>query len=61
MSYIIGQTIGLDLRGQQSLLEKTDPLARVKLLTRVLKQHDKVHAIARGLFEGESEFDPTVN
>jgi Lon protease-like protein len=61
LSYVIGQTIGLDLRSQQELLEKTDPLARVKLLTVVLQRHDVVHGLARDLFEGPKEFDPTMN
>jgi len=61
LSYVIGQTIGLDIRSQQELLEKTDPLARVKLLTVVLRRHDVVHGLARNLFEGTREFDPTMN
>ncbi|MCB2213247.1 LON peptidase substrate-binding domain-containing protein [bacterium] len=61
LSYIIGQTIGLDLRRQQELLEKTEPMARVKLLTAILHRHDVVYGLARRLFEGQEEFDPTMN
>lgn len=61
LSYVIGQTIGMDVRSQQELLEKTDPVARVQLLTVILHRHDVVHGLARNLFEGAREFDPTMN
>ena len=47
LSYVIAQTIGLDIRDQQELLEKTDSVARVKLLTGVLHRHDVVRSEER--------------
>ncbi|MBS1261499.1 MAG: Lon protease 2 [Calditrichaeota bacterium] len=61
LSYLIGQTIGLDAKAQQELLEKTTPFSRVRLLTSVLLRHEAVHEIARDLFEGREGFDPTLN
>lgn len=60
ISYVIGQTIGLDTARQQELLAVTSPSARIELLTDELKRHDTVHKLARNLFE-ESDFDPGVN
>jgi len=60
ISYIIGQTIGLDINRQQELLEVTDPGKRIELLTGELKRQDRVHKLARQLFEGE-DFDPSLN
>ncbi len=60
ISYIIGQTIGLDSDRQQELLEVTSPGERIRLLTGELLRQDTVHKLARRLFEGE-DFDPTVN
>lgn len=60
LSYIIGQTIGLDNRHQVDLLSQTTPNGRVGMLTVELRRQDKVHRLARDLFEGE-DFDPTLN
>jgi ATP-dependent Lon protease len=60
ISYVIGQTIGMDSNRQQALLSVTEPKRRIELLTGELKRHDTVHRLARGLFE-EDDFDPTVN
>ncbi|MFH0882515.1 MAG: LON peptidase substrate-binding domain-containing protein, partial [bacterium] len=60
LSYIIGQTIGLDSGRQQELLEVVSPGERVRLLTGELLRQDTVHHLARKLFEG-SDFDPGVN
>jgi Lon protease-like protein len=60
LSYIIGQTIGLDSGRQQELLEVVSPGERVRLLTGELLRQDTVHQLARKLFEG-SDFDPGVN
>ncbi len=60
LSYIIGQTIGLDINGQLELLAKTSANERVGLLLANLHQQDQMHALARKLFE-ESDFDPTSN
>lgn len=60
LSYIIGQTIGLDSGRQQELLEVVSPGERVKLLTGELLRQDTVHQLARKLFEG-SDFDPGLN
>ena len=61
LSYIIGQTIGMDNRMQQELLEKTNPLARMRLLKAVLARHNTIHSLARELFEHPSGFDPMQN
>lgn len=60
VSYVIGQTIGLDNESQQSLLQQRSPRERIKLLLHELKRYDLLHERARMLFE-QSGFDPSVN
>ncbi len=60
LSYIIGQTIGLDTESQIDLLSEVTGLGRVTQLAGELRRHQQVHRIARRLFENDS-FDPTMN
>lgn len=60
ISYVIGQTIGLDTSGQLDLLAERSPQARIRKLTEELKRHEVIHHVARDLFEGD-DFDPTLN
>ncbi|MBD3166795.1 hypothetical protein GF324_09365 [bacterium] len=60
LSYVIGQTIGLDAEAQRRLLAQTDPAGRVLYLLNELRRQDQVHDLARQLFEKE-DFDPQVN
>ncbi len=60
ISYIIGQTIGLNQIQQRDLLAETNPIVRVGLLTTELKRHHQIHVVARNLYE-KSDYDPTLN
>ncbi|MCB2200781.1 LON peptidase substrate-binding domain-containing protein [bacterium] len=60
VSYVIGQTIGLDNESQRSLLQQRSPKERIKLLLHELKRYDLLHERARQLFEN-SDFDPSAN
>ncbi len=60
ISYIIGQTIGMDAHRQTELLAVTSPEERVQRLTGELQRLRHVHQIARNLFEGD-DFDPSMN
>jgi len=60
LSYVIGQTIGLDPISQQDLLSQTTPSHRIKLLTDELHRHQQIHSIAREIFE-KTDFDPLSN
>jgi len=60
LSYVIGQTIGLDPPGQQDLLSETSPALRIKLLTEELSRHQSLYKVAKDVFEG-TDFDPMSN
>lgn len=60
ISYIIGQTIGLNLTAQMDLLSETVPQVRVQTLLTQLRKMETIHHLASDLFEGGS-FDPTMN
>ncbi len=60
LSYIIGQTIGLDADGQRKLLSDTSGEARIGRLLRELGKQEAVYHLARRLFEKDN-FDPGRN
>ena len=60
ISYIIGQTIGMDSSRQRELLAEVLPESRLYTLTTELKRSKTVHTVARDLFENE-RFDPMLN
>lgn len=60
LSYIIGQTIGLDTSNQQDLLAENSGAGRVHRLLAELRKQNVVHNLAADLFEN-SDFDPKLN
>ncbi|MDP8207824.1 MAG: LON peptidase substrate-binding domain-containing protein [Candidatus Electryonea clarkiae] len=60
ISYIIGQTIGLDNSRQRKLLGEVSGEDRVFRLTTELKQLKSINRLARDMFENDN-FDPNNN
>lgn len=60
ISYIIGQTIGLNQEQQAILLGETSSCRRVEKLISELQRRDQLNHVARKLYEG-SDFDPVLN
>ncbi len=60
ISYIIAQTLGMELETLNELLKKRRPLERFSMLSNELNRLESLHSIARDLFEN-NDFDPIVN
>ncbi|MBZ0264650.1 LON peptidase substrate-binding domain-containing protein [bacterium] len=60
LSYIIGQTIGLNQKQQIELLASINPIDRVDWLSDQLRRHQIIHRLAQYLYEKKS-FDPQMN